>query len=102
MVCLLPYFFPFLSKVLEMKLVIVCCLLLIAFDLSKGDSPMGCQKEDGTMIPEGESFSDGDCKECFCMDGTIYCVPVQCGWPKCPDGAKPVTLEGNCCPSCPV
>ncbi|KAH3854890.1 uncharacterized protein DDB_G0274171-like [Dreissena polymorpha] len=29
------------------------------------------------------------------------CMNIQCGWPKCPDGATPVTRPGACCPDCP-
>lgn len=26
---------------------------------------------------------------------------IFCDWPICPDGAEPVSLPGECCPSCP-
>lgn len=29
------------------------------------------------------------------------CIDAMCEWPFCTDGATPVTLPGDCCPSCP-
>ncbi|XP_052762504.1 uncharacterized protein DDB_G0274171-like isoform X1 [Mya arenaria] len=34
--------------------------------------------------------------------GGIICARVKCSWPQCPGGARPQTVPGQCCPSCPL
>ncbi|XP_072037590.1 kielin/chordin-like protein [Amphiura filiformis] len=60
-----------------------------------------CVTEDGTTKSEGDKWSEGPCTDCTCMNGTKDCNMIQCGWPRCPGGATPVTKPGDCCPSCP-
>ena len=70
------------------------CIVLAAFAVSDAQKPTA-----GTSvflpIRLGVSFSTATA-----APGKPDCSVVFCAWPECAPGYHPVTVDGNCCPSC--
>ena len=69
-----------------------------------GSSSSAGKPSDGGSSASGGSVSVGGSVAAagsVSTGGGPNCEAVDCAFPVCPDGAMPVTLTGQCCPSCP-
>ncbi|CAL1534889.1 unnamed protein product [Lymnaea stagnalis] len=59
-------------------------------------------EHNGVTYNPGDAYHKDQCTTCYCgEDSEAFCIPLQCDWPQCEDGASPVYLEDSCCPGCP-
>ncbi|KAH9496356.1 collagen, type I, alpha 1 [Bulinus truncatus] len=85
---------------LDMKLIIVCCLVAMTFaSKSEEQEPIFCEKN-GVFIEKGETYHVDACQSCLCRNGSLKCELIQCDWHDCPEGEWPITYKGDCCPTC--
>ena len=62
-----------------------------------GSSSSGGVGTAGTLPTAGSVGTAGSVS----MGGGPNCAAVDCAFPMCADGAVPITLPGQCCPTCP-
>ena len=64
--------------------------------------PTTCELNGRNYLIGEQMLTNDPCEGCTCeRDGHALCYHYQCGWPRCIDGAHPITKPGACCPSCP-
>ena len=104
--CILPPVSPGTIAAMLSSVLWITSLVLCYHTTSAAADKIPCQLPIlGTFQP-GEVIDSGDpCKMCRCVSGDrdpqTSCAILQCDMPMCLDGAQPVTVEGQCCPSCP-
>ncbi|ELT95562.1 hypothetical protein CAPTEDRAFT_216568 [Capitella teleta] len=79
-------------------------LLLVTIIGIKGAARRQCLAHDGHYYSEGERIPSTDpCTFCLCAGSclAVRCHVINCDWPSCPGGARPVS-SGQCCPVCPL
>jgi len=61
-----------------------------------------CTDAAGEVHPDGSTWRKDDCTKCQCLNGKPDCYSRDCRKPRpCPDGRRPVKVDGECCPKCP-
>uniref|UniRef100_V9GWR0 Peroxidasin n=1 Tax=Lumbricus terrestris TaxID=6398 RepID=V9GWR0_LUMTE len=60
--------------------------------------PPACFDEKGRAKQHGEKWHESDCRLCECKKNELECTEETCQVPSC---ARPVKVQGQCCPVCP-